>query len=76
MMFFRKHEHKFHSGPVSHLSRIAAFAAAALIVFPLCGETIGSWPGTGDTALIPNASPRKIVKILSRKPEFSVQLML
>ena len=52
----------------------SAVLLSICFALPLSAEILGSWPAGGEKMLQPNASPRKSVKILSRKTEFTVEL--
>ena len=54
--------------------RKSAALLSLCIALPLSADVLGSWPEGGENMLQPHASPRKTVKILSGKTEFSVEL--
>ena len=54
--------------------RGSAILLSVCFAMPLSAEILGSWQEDGENTFVPDASPRNMVKILSKKPEFSVDL--
>ena len=59
---------------IKKMIRGSVILLSVCFALPLNAEVLGSWPDGGENMLQPNASPRKSVRILSKKTEFSLEL--
>ena len=59
---------------IGKMIRKSAVLLSICIALPLSAEVLGSWPDGGGKMIQPYASPRKSVKFMSSKTEFTVEL--
>ena len=59
---------------IEKMIRKCAILLSVCFTMPLSAEVLGSWPEGGENMLQAHASPRKTVKIISNKTEFTVEL--